>query len=90
MARIAPNEVTRVGIVGTGVIGGGWALHFLAQGLDVIAYDPHPERERRFALMRDIAWPALQSLGLKPGESPDLIHFTATLEEAVANVPVVQ
>jgi carnitine 3-dehydrogenase len=90
MVRIRPEEVTRVGIVGTGVIGGGWALHFLAQGLDVVAYDPHPERERRFALMRDTAWPALQRLGLKSGASPDRIRFTASLEEAVADVPVVQ
>jgi carnitine 3-dehydrogenase len=90
VSRKAPDRVTRVGIVGTGVIGGGWALHFMAQGLDVVAFDPHPDCERRFARMRENAWSALVRLGLKPGASPDRIRFTSTLEEAVAAVDVVQ
>ena len=32
-------------IVGTGVIGAGWASRALSKGLDVRAYDPHPEGE---------------------------------------------
>ncbi len=43
MPRCDPSQVSRVGIVGTGVIGGGWAMHFLAQGLDVVVFDPDPE-----------------------------------------------
>lgn len=90
MVRIQPARVARVGIVGTGVIGGGWALHFLAQGLDVVAYDPDPDCERRFAGMRDTAWPALERLGLRPGAAPDRIRFVSSLELAVADVDVVQ
>lgn len=90
MSQIEPAKVARVGIVGTGVIGSGWALHFLAQGLDVVAYDPHPEARRRFDSMRTNAWPALERLGLRPGASPDRIRFVGTLEEAVADVDVVQ
>jgi len=90
MSRIKPAKVARVGIVGTGVIGGGWALHFLAQGLDVVAYDPDPDCERRFAGMRDNAWPALEHLGLKPGAAPDRIRFVSSLEQAVADADVVQ
>lgn len=90
MATIQPEAATLVGIVGTGVIGGGWALHFLAQGRDVLAFDPHPERERRFLQMRDTAWPALERLGLKPGASPDRIRWAKTVEEVAAEAPVVQ
>jgi len=90
MSRKPPAAVSRVGIVGTGVIGGGWALHFLAQGLDVVAFDPHPECRERFARMRDNAWPSLVRLGLRPGASAERIRFAASLEEAVAEVDVVQ
>jgi carnitine 3-dehydrogenase len=90
MRRIQPDQVKRVGIIGTGVIGGGWALHFMAQGLDVVAYDPHPECERRFARMRDNAWPALVRLGLSADAAPDRIRFVDSLEQAVAEADVVQ
>jgi carnitine 3-dehydrogenase len=90
MSRTRPGQVARVGIVGTGVIGSGWALHFMAQGLDVVAWDPDPDCERRFARMRDNAWPALERLGLRPGATPRRIRFVGTLEQAVAEVDVVQ
>jgi carnitine 3-dehydrogenase len=90
MSRKPPDQVSHIGVVGTGVIGGGWALHFMAQGLDVVAFDPHPDGERRFARMRENAWPTLVRLGLKPGASPDRIRFVASIEEAVRAVDVVQ
>ena len=85
-----PSPISTVAIVGTGVIGGGWALHFLAQGLDVVAFDPHPEAKDRFARLAATAWPSLQRLGLKEGAAPDRMRFAATLEEAVAAADVVQ
>jgi glycine/D-amino acid oxidase-like deaminating enzyme len=30
----------KIGVVGTGVIGAGWAAYFLAKGFDVFASDP--------------------------------------------------
>jgi carnitine 3-dehydrogenase len=36
----ANTEISRVAIVGTGLIGGSWAACFLAHGLDVVATDP--------------------------------------------------
>jgi carnitine 3-dehydrogenase len=90
MARCEATEVTRVGIVGTGVIGGGWALHFLARGLDVIAFDPHPDARARMQRMLDSAWPSLEKLGLSSTASPDRLRFTDRLEDAVAEVDVVQ
>ena len=79
-----------MGIVGTGVIGGGWAMHFLAQGLDVVVFDPDPETEANLARMTDYAWPSLEKLGLKRGASPDRMTIASTLEEAVVGVDVVQ
>jgi carnitine 3-dehydrogenase len=90
MARCEATQVAQVGVVGTGVIGGGWALHFLAQGLDVIAFDPHPDARSRMQRMVDSAWPSLERLGLNPTASPDRLRFTSCLEDAVAEVDVVQ
>ena len=36
----ANTEISRIAIVGTGLIGGSWAACFLAHGLDVVATDP--------------------------------------------------
>ena len=39
-------SISTVGIVGTGVIGAGWAARCLARGLNVVASDPAPDAER--------------------------------------------
>jgi carnitine 3-dehydrogenase len=90
MARCDVTQVARVGVVGTGVIGGGWALHFLARGLDVIAFDPHPDARARMQRMIDSAWPSVEKLGLDPTASLDRLRFADCLEDAVAEVDVVQ
>ena len=90
MARPAPTDVRRVAVVGTGVIGGGWAAHFLRQGLDVTAHDPAPGAEDRLRRHVAQAWPALERLGLQPGASPDRLQFAPRLEEAVAEAEFVQ
>jgi carnitine 3-dehydrogenase len=45
----ANTEISRVAIVGTGLIGGSWAACFLAHGLDVVATDPAPRYGRQIA-----------------------------------------
>ncbi len=88
--RCQAAKVSRVGIVGAGVIGAGWSLHFLAQGLDLIAFDPDPHAQDRLHRTIDDAWPALEKLGVKAGASRDRLTLTTRLEEAVAGVDVVQ
>jgi carnitine 3-dehydrogenase len=80
----------RVAIVGCGVIGAGWAAHYLRMGLDVMAHDPAPDAERRLREAIDRAWPALERLGLRPGASPDRLRFAAGLADAVQDADVVQ
>ena len=45
MARPEPTSVRRVACIGAGVIGAGWAAHFLARGYDVVAFDPAEDGE---------------------------------------------
>ncbi|WP_097983642.1 3-hydroxyacyl-CoA dehydrogenase NAD-binding domain-containing protein [Streptomyces sp. f150] len=76
--------------VGAGVIGGGWAAHFLARGYDVTAWDPAPDAAVRLRRLIAAAWPALEQLGLADGASQDRLTVTATLEEALAEAQFVQ
>ena len=90
MITVEPDQVRRVGVVGAGVIGGGWALHFLRMGLDVDVYDPAPDAERDLLRMLEVTWPLLERIGLRPGASPDRFHFHSGLAAAVGEADVVQ
>ncbi|MBM7058178.1 3-hydroxyacyl-CoA dehydrogenase NAD-binding domain-containing protein [Streptomyces durocortorensis] len=89
-APCLPEDVRRVACVGAGVIGGGWAAHFLARGYDVTAWDPAPDAAVRLRRLIAAAWPALEQLGLADGASQDRLTVTTTLEEAVAEAQFVQ
>jgi carnitine 3-dehydrogenase len=82
--------VRTVAVIGTGVIGGGWAAHFLRTGYDVVAWDPGPDAATRLAGLVDTAWPALDRLGLRDGASRDRLRFADSLERAVAEADFVQ
>ncbi|MCP4751047.1 MAG: L-carnitine dehydrogenase, partial [Proteobacteria bacterium] len=88
--RPNPRDVQTIGIVGTGVIGGGWALHYLRQGLQVVVYDPAESAEAETRRMVDETWPTMEKLGLKPGASPDNIEFADSIEVLGERVQVVQ
>ena len=88
--RCAPDAVRTDTVVGTGVIGGGWAAHFLRRGYDVMAWDPGPGARERLDAMLDNAWPALERLGLSPGASRERLRWADTLEEALAETEFVQ
>lgn len=90
MERIEANAVTRIAIIGTGVIGSGWAAHFLRQGMDVTAYDPAPGAEARLRQMVATVWPTMVQLGLKEGASPDRLTMAPDLATAVAGAQFVQ
>src|SRR5271169_3890777 len=90
MTAVPPDQVKRVGVVGAGVIGGGWALHYLRMGLDVDVYDPAPDAQRDLLTRLEEKWPLLQRIGLAEGASPDRLSVTTDLAAAVAGADVVQ
>lgn len=90
LREIRPADVTTVGIVGAGTIGAGWATHFLARGLDVIAVDPGLGAEERLRGKIARAWPAMEQKGLAQDASMDRIHFRARLDSSFSEVGFVQ
>jgi carnitine 3-dehydrogenase len=84
------SEFKTVGLVGGGVIGGGWAARFLARGLDVVAYDPAPTAEEIIRGKVANAWPALEKVGLAPGASPDRLRMASSIREVGAAADFIQ
>jgi carnitine 3-dehydrogenase len=88
--RVDPEGVERIGIVGAGVIGGGWAAHYLRRGYTVRAYDPGPDAEERLRALVERAWPFLERLGLTDGASLERLSFHAELGDALEGAQMVQ
>jgi carnitine 3-dehydrogenase len=84
------NEVKRIGIVGTGVIGASWTAYFLARGFDVVASDPANGAESRLRALVYSYWPTLEKLGLSEGASRDRLRFDSILSKALKDVDFVQ
>jgi carnitine 3-dehydrogenase len=75
---------------GTGVIGGGWAAHFLARGFRVVAWDPGAGAEEMLRHVVAAAWPALTELGLAEGVDRSDLVFEPDLAAACAQADFVQ
>lgn len=84
------HGIQNVAVVGTGVIGNGWIARFLANGFDVIAYDPAEGAEERTRKAVAQAWPSLEKLGLAEGAEQSRVIFKATIEEAVREADWIQ
>src|ERR1700751_1738404 len=73
------RKVKTLGLLGTGVIGGGWAARALHFGIDVIAADVKPEMERLIREAVANAEPALARLTLAPLPPKGKLSFTTDL-----------
>ena len=80
----------RVGLLGAGVIGGGWAARFLLSGVDVVLHDPDPDAERKVGEMLENARRSWSRLTMAP--LPELGSLTVVddIEQAVSEVDFVQ
>jgi 3-hydroxyacyl-CoA dehydrogenase len=84
------KPISRVAVIGAGVVGASWTALFLAKGLQVMATDVAPNAEASLRRFVDAAWPALRRLGLAPGASQSNLKFTADLPAAVRDAEFVQ
>ncbi len=79
-----------VGLLGGGVIGGGWAARFLLNGFDVALYDPDPDAPRKVDEMLENARRAYGRLTYAPLPAEGTLTFAATAEAAADGVEFIQ
>src|SRR5271154_1476929 len=84
------TPITRVAIIGAGVIGASWTTAFLARGMDVVASDPAPGAEEALRKTIDAQWPTMQQIGMAPGASVERLLFVASPEDSVVDAGFVQ
>jgi carnitine 3-dehydrogenase len=77
-------------VIGTGVIGNGWIARALANGWDVVAFDPDPDAPQRTRAFVNNAWASLEKHGLAKGASPTRLRFVESLESAVKGADLIQ
>ena len=84
------NPLKTIGLLGGGVIGGGWAARFVLNGYDVKIYDVDPQAKRKIGEVMANARRAYAKLTLAPLPIEGKITFVETPEEAVTGVDFVQ
>jgi carnitine 3-dehydrogenase len=83
-------SVAKVGLIGAGVIGAGWAARLVLNGIDVALFDPDPEAERKVGEVLANAERAYRKLTLAPLPRRGNIAFARSVEEAVADADFIQ
>ena len=84
------RQVKTLGLLGTGVIGGGWAARALHYGIDVIAADVKPEMEAWIRGAVDNAEGALSRLTFAPLPPKGKLTFTTDLLAMAAQADFIQ
>jgi len=87
---VAGTAPRTIGVVGTGVIGAGWAVRALARGHAVVAWDPAPGAEERLRATVDRAWPSATRLGLFPGADRSHLAWAAAADDLAGRVDWIQ
>jgi carnitine 3-dehydrogenase len=80
----------RVGLLGGGVIGGGWAARFVLNGVDVNLFDPDPDAARKVGEVLANARRAYDRLTDAPRPVEGTLRFVETPDAAVADADFVQ
>ena len=82
--------IRKVGIVGGGVIGAGWAARFALNGIDVAIFDPDPEIKRKTNSVIENARRAMTRLHGAALPPEGKVSYGATLADAVRDADFIQ
>ena len=85
------RDIKTLGLLGTGVIGGGWAARALHGGYDVLAYDIKPEMEAVLMRSLEVAAQGLEKLTEGMAVPPKgTLRFTTELSDLAAGADFIQ
>ena len=84
------NNIKNVAVVGTGVIGTGWIIRFLAHDKKVVAYDKDLKFKKRIIAEIKRTWPYVKKLFNKKKLKLKNFKYVTSLKEALKDVDLVQ
>ena len=83
------DSIRKIGVIGAGLIGSGWASRCIARGHNVVVYDPSSQGESVLLSHIENAWYALEKLGFNR-QTSGKVKFTDDLEEVASSCSFIQ
>jgi len=84
------SNITKVAVIGTGVIGAGWIIRALAHNKQVIAFDKNIKLEKKLIKEIKRTWPYVKKLFNKKKLNLNKFKFVNSIKEAVKNADFIQ
>ena len=84
------NNINKVTVIGTGVIGAGWIIRCLAHNKKVIAFDKDIKLKKKLIVEIKRAWPFIKKLFNKKKPNLKNFKYVSTIEEAVKTADFIQ
>tara|TARA_Y100001970_G_scaffold250382_1_gene322076 strand:- start:3246 stop:4184 length:939 start_codon:yes stop_codon:yes gene_type:complete len=82
--------IKRIAVIGTGVIGSGWIIRFLAHDKKVVAYDKDIRLKKKIILEIKQTWPYVKKLFNKKKLKIKNFRYTTSLKEALKEAEFIQ
>ena len=82
--------IKKIAVIGTGVIGTGWIIRFLAHNKKVIVFDKDLKLEKKLLIEIKRAWPFVKKLFNKKKLNLKNFKYVTSIEEAVKDADLIQ
>ena len=84
------NKITKVAVIGTGVIGTGWIIRCLAHKKKVIAFDKNFKLKKKLIAEIKRTWPYIKKLFNKKKLNLKNFEYVVSIEDAVKDADFIQ
>ena len=82
--------IKKIAVIGTGVIGTGWIIRFLAHNKKVIAYDKNLKSKKKIINEIKNSWPHIKKLFNKKKLNLNNFEYVNSIKEAVKSADFIQ
>ena len=84
------KKIQKIAVIGTGVIGTGWIIRFLAHGKKVYAYDVDTANKTRLKKEINRTWPYVKKIFNKKNKNYKNLKFVNSIKMAVKDADFIQ
>ena len=82
--------IKKIAVIGTGVIGTGWIIRFLAHNKEVVAYDKNLKLKKKLIKEIKSSWPHIKKLFNKKKLNLNNFEYVNSIKEAVKSADFIQ